>query len=238
MKYRGIIHFHSKYSYDSIISIKEITRFALKNNLNFICLTDHETIKGSKKLQQYIKSKKLAIQVIIGAEYKTSLGDIIALNIKKDIKSMQFDEFIKEARQQDGVLLFPHPYKGHKNIEYIAQKIDMIEIFNSRLDKKNNDKSYKLAKKYNKNTYCSSDAHTYMSLKNCILEFDSVESNFIEALLDSNIKCLSCKNSFYYEVIYSQVIKAIKNKSYKLIVNQIKQFIKLMLKFKLFQRIF
>jgi len=237
MKFRGLIHFHSCYSYDSVLSIKKIINFALNNNLNFLCLTDHETIEGAQELKKYVEKYNLPIKIIIGAEYKTSLGDVIALNIKSNIKSMEFDEFVKEVKGQGGILLFPHPYKGHKEIEKIAQHVDRIEIFNSRVDKKNNKKAFKLAKKYNKNTYCASDAHTFLSLKNCILEFESEKTSFIKALSNAHITCLNCKNSFYFEIIYSQLIKSIKYRSFLLFFSQVKQFIKLCLTFRLFRRI-
>ena len=49
--YRGLIHFHSCYSYDSILSIKNIVSFAIENDLNFLILTDHDNINGSKVLK-------------------------------------------------------------------------------------------------------------------------------------------------------------------------------------------
>ena len=145
-KYRGIIHFHSKYSYDSLLGIEEIVEFAKQNNLNFLCLTDHNTIEGAIELYNYVQKKKLDIEVIIGAEYKTSLGDIIALCIKEEITEMEFDAFVAEVRRQNGVLLLPHPYKGHRNIEYIASKVDLIEVFNSRVKDEDNHRALLLAR--------------------------------------------------------------------------------------------
>ena len=131
MKYRGLIHFHSRYSFDSILSIKSIVNFALSENLNFLVLTDHDTIEGSVKLKEYIENKGYDIEVLIAAEYCTEYGDVIALDIKYEIKDMNFNNFISLVKEQEGYILFPHPYVGHKNLEEIANQADLIETFNS-----------------------------------------------------------------------------------------------------------
>src|SRR5436309_1302263 len=44
---RGVIHCHSRFSYDSLIPINAYLRFAERHSLDFIVLTDHDTIAGS-----------------------------------------------------------------------------------------------------------------------------------------------------------------------------------------------
>ena len=166
--YRGLIHFHSCYSYDSISSIKSIVEFALKNGINFLILTDHDTIDGSRELKAYVDRNDIDLEVIIAAEYKTEFGDVIAAGIQTEIISMEFENFINEVRAQGGIILFPHPYVGHKSIEKIAAASDMIEVFNSRVPDELNQKSLELAIKYNKPIYYSPDAHAVCELKNSI----------------------------------------------------------------------
>jgi predicted metal-dependent phosphoesterase TrpH len=209
--YRGLIHFHSEYSYDSILSIKSIVNFALKENLNFLVLTDHDSIKGAIELSKYINKHNYNIEVIISAEYNTEYGDIIALNINKEIENMNFNSFINEVKKQNGLLFFPHPYKGHANIEHIAEKVDFIEIFNSRTDNMSNEKALNLASKYNKLIYYATDAHNYSSLKNCILEFKK-DGTLIESLKNNTIMKCNQRKSYYIEVLYSQFIKSFKKK--------------------------
>ena len=43
-----------KYEFQIITSIESIVNFALKKKLNFLILTDHDTIKGSQNLKQYV----------------------------------------------------------------------------------------------------------------------------------------------------------------------------------------
>jgi len=234
--YRGLIHFHSKYSYDSNLSIERIVNFALKNKLNFLVLTDHDTIKGSIELKKYIEINNYDIEVIISSEYYTQYGDIIACGIETEIEDMQFDNFIKEVKNQNGILLFPHPYKGHSNIEYIAKNVDLIEVFNARTDDISNEKALFLADKYKKNKYYATDSHNYMSLKNCIIEFDK-RNNFLEALKYNKIIVHKKLKSYHLEVFYSQYIKLLKVKKLRLFLSLIKFILLKSIKFTIFKRI-
>jgi predicted metal-dependent phosphoesterase TrpH len=234
--YRGLIHFHSKYSYDSILSIKSIVNFALKENLNFLVLTDHDAISGSIALKEYINKNNYNIEVLISAEYNTEYGDIIALNINSEIKNMEFDLFVNEVKEQNGLLLLPHPYKGHKHIDYISTRVDLIEVFNARTDDISNEKAYRLAETNNIRKYYSTDAHNYASLKNSIIEFKN-KGSLVESLTQSEIKQVSSIKSYYIETIYSQFIKAIKLKNLFLLKSLMINLIISTIKFKILRKV-
>ncbi len=236
MKYRGLIHFHSQYSYDSILSIKDIVKFAVNNDINFLILTDHDTTEGSIALKNYIDKNNLGIEVLIAAEYYTEYGDIIALDIQDETRDLQFDNFIKEVKKQGGLLLLPHPYKGHKNIDYIARNVDMIEVFNSRTDDAKNKKAQELAAKYKKNAYMASDAHNYRSLKKCIIELEK-KGNLKESLLQSPILPVSMRKTYLVEIILSQFIKSYKTKDIKLCFRQLKSIIKSIINLQFFKQV-
>ena len=75
--YKGIIHCHSLYSYDSMQKLKKFMNF-VKRKARFIILTDHDTIKGSVELKKYAVSKNdHDLAVPVAAEYKTEFGDLI-----------------------------------------------------------------------------------------------------------------------------------------------------------------
>jgi predicted metal-dependent phosphoesterase TrpH len=234
--YNGLIHFHSNNSYDSILKIKSIVNFALKNKLNFLALTDHDTISGSEKLKDYIDKNNINIEIIIGAEYLTEYGDIVVLNIDTEIQNRTFTEFINEVKLKKGVLFLPHPYVGHKNIELLAQSVDFIEVFNSRVTEENNDRAFQLAKKYSKPFYYASDAHTKKDLKNAIMKFEK-RGDLVASLNRANITYKKLFKTTNFEVIFSQFVKAIKNKNIILFINLCKSFIVLLLKGKLFKPI-
>jgi predicted metal-dependent phosphoesterase TrpH len=218
--YRGLIHFHSCFSHDSISSIESIVRFSIKNRINFLILTDHEDIQGSIALKNYISQKKINIEVVYAAEYKTDLGDVIAIGLKAQVINMNFDLFVDEVKKQSGLILFPHPYVGHKNIEKITEASDMIEIFNSRVSDELNNKALDLAKRFNKPIYYSSDAHSISELENSIVEFEA-HGSLLDSLLHSSITRVTCVKTKKYKIVFSQLIKALKKKDISLFVGNV-----------------
>jgi hypothetical protein len=232
---RGLIHFHSEFSFDSNIKIDEIKKWAKKNKLDFLCLTDHNTMRGVEKLRE--ECKETDIEVITGAEYNTEYGDIIGLFLKEEIKNYRnFDKLIENIRKQDGLVLFPHPYKNHSNIKYIAEKVDLIEVFNSRTSNELNELARELSIEFNKNHYFSSDAHLYSELNNAIIEVE-FKNNFKTSFKNSTFKPIKLTKSKEIYIILSQIIKAIKLKNLKLLINIIKKIIYLLIKIKIFSKI-
>ena len=234
MIYRGVIHFHSEFSMDSVSSIKNIVDEAISEGLNFLILTDHNTIKGSLKLKKYLEQNSIRIKTVIAAEYKTSLGDIIALNIQKEIENMEFEYFIKEVKNQGGILLFPHPYKDHKDVHIIANKVDMIEVFNSRVDRDKNNKAEQLALKFKLNSYASPDAHCINEIKNCIIEFEGNE-DLIDSMINNKISISKKRYTKIFYIYRSQIIKGFKTKNFLLITKQLIKLVILIVSFKFYK---
>jgi len=221
---RGIIHFHSTYSDDSNTSIEKIIEIAKIENLEFLFLTDHNSIDGSIALREKIKSENLSIFVPIAAEYKTEVGDLIALFIDAEISDMSFSEFIKNVRKQGGLILLPHPFIGHplEKLEEIASNCDLIEIYNQRCTKNHDSRCMNLALKTSIPFYFGNDAHLSSEIPNVIMEIDSDPNteDVKMALLQGRIRPLTTRKSKKTNMIFSSMIRSIKNRNIKsLIVN-------------------
>jgi predicted metal-dependent phosphoesterase TrpH len=210
MAYKGIIHFHSEISYDSQTSIKKIVKFAVENELNFLVLTDHDTVEGSVKLREEVKKQNLNIEVPIAAEYLTEFGDVIACFIKEEINFSSFDDLVKKVKAQDGLILFPHPYAGHKNIEYIAENADLVEVFNARQSTLKDQKAMSLAGKFNKVNYLSPDAHLVSELKNAIVSYEGSRS-LKDSLIFEKYSYSSCVKTTPFKIFITQVFKTFEN---------------------------
>jgi predicted metal-dependent phosphoesterase TrpH len=205
---KGVYHVHSVKSFDGLNSFSALTDFVKKYQLDFIILTDHDTIEGSLQLSRLLAESGVNIEVPVAAEYKTNKGDVIATYISREISSLTWSEFVKEVRRQDGLLILPHPYDGHQDVELLASEVDAIEVFNSRSSIKNNYKSYLLAKKYNKPMLWASDSHIPCTLRNVVIGYDDIFS-FRNALLNNSFFPVICKSSTYLDVFLSQMKKAI-----------------------------
>jgi len=159
------LHIHSKYSHDSLALPEKIVRRAEKTGLTCIAVTDHGTIRGSVEARKF--GKRYGIEVITGAEIMTDCGDIIGLGLNSEINSVQFQEVIREIRDQGGLVVLPHPYRGHADPEKTAGCVDFIEIWNSRSSPEENRKAALLAGTVQKEILYGSDAH-------CVSEIGSV----------------------------------------------------------------
>lgn len=151
-------HIHSIYSHDSFLKPETIIKKVKNRCLTGIAITDHNTIKGA------LKVKKLAdddFTVIVGSEIKTNKGDVIGLFLSENIKAREFVEVTDEIRDQDGIVILPHPFKNKFLYpKELLTKIDLIEGLNARISKELNYKAQLLSKKYEIPFIAGSDAHT------------------------------------------------------------------------------
>jgi len=70
MKYD--LHVHSFYSKKcGHMNTKDIVKTAIKNGLDGVAITDHDTIKGGLKAKEY---EQKDFQVIVGSEIMTNIG--------------------------------------------------------------------------------------------------------------------------------------------------------------------
>ena len=220
---KAVIHSHTNFSYDSSINIDSILDFCVEYDVGLLILTDHDTVKGSIDAANKISEKDLSIICPPAAEYKTEFGDVILVGLPYDLISHSFEDLVKISSEKNCKLLFPHPFHDHTNIDFIASKVDFIEVFNSRCSPIENNKALELAKLTKKSTYASPDAHLLSEYKNCIVEYD-VDDNSIwyEIMRHEWIYTTKVRTTFF-NIYISALTKSIKKRS---LVNFIKALIK------------
>lgn len=202
-------HVHSIYSFDSLMSLQEILRDAKNKELQGIAITDHNTIEGALKAQKLNRDPELT--VIIGAELKTEVGEIIGIFLKDRIFSKKIREVIDEIHSQGGLVILPHPYKYKSTIssdKSILENIDFIESFNSRCTGEQNRKAQQLARSLNKPGVAGSDAHFLQEIGTAKTE---VTEDFLHrATTQKSIISVKGRRSPFYFQILSQLIKKFK----------------------------
>ena len=201
------LHIHSKYSYDSFLSPVRIIKVAKKKGLHGVAITDHNTIKGGIEALKINEDEDF--QVIVGAEIRTEYGDIIGLFLEDEITTNKFEEVIEEIKSQGGLSVLAHPYRQYKFPEEIIDKVDLVEVFNARSRKADNERAYELAKKFKKPQTAGSDAHLVFEIGRGIT---IVNSEVREELREGNTTIEGEVSSYYLVHGLSFAVEKIKGK--------------------------
>lgn len=183
------LHVHTYVSYDSISSPKSIVKEAQKKGIDCLAITDHGEVKGYQEVKKFAKGKNILI--IKGIEVKSKSGDIIGLNIKDKIpEGLTAQETIKRIKKQGGFVVVPHPFFKHypfkKDLNLFLDQIDAIEILNSSISKKANERTSNFVKKNNLPFTVGSDAHSACFVGEAYLEIPG--SNLLVQEVLSSIK--------------------------------------------------
>ena len=202
-------HTHTYHSYDSLMDPVKILKIASERGLTGIVINDHNTIKGGLECLKI--NKNSALQVIVGAEVATDVGDVTGIFLKEEIQSRKFSDVVTEIRKQGGLTILNHPFVGHKLDEINFEGIDLIEGFNSRVDHQRNLLAVELANKYNKPVIAGSDAHLYAEIGRCRTVYES--NDFLKP-----VTCEYNRNPLH-AVVISQYIKSWKRKNFRLWLN-------------------
>lgn len=178
------LHVHSCYSRDAVNKPETLIRRAKAQGIG-IAITDHNTISAYPKLKKL--GKKNRVEIICGEEIKVYeegkfLGELSALFLQDKIRTNEFPEIIDEIKEQDALLIAPHPFdifrKRFRKLDEIAKKIDALEAFNSRCYLSGfNRKAEAYADAHKICKIAGSDAHFPQEIGKAITEFkcDSTE---------------------------------------------------------------
>lgn len=100
------LHIHTIYSYDGTASVPAVLQRTKQIGLHVIAITDHDELRGSLKALEIATS--YGIEVIPGVEVTTAEGDLLALNITRQIKKGQpLLRTVLEVGEAGGFVLLP-----------------------------------------------------------------------------------------------------------------------------------
>ena len=128
-EYSGSIHMHSKYS-DGSGTVEEIAKYATESDLDFIILTDHNTLKA--KVKGYEKWYKNLI-LIVGYEVNDlkNRNHYLVFGMDKVIGTyeklpdgdtgnrLSAAEYVKEVKEKGGIGFLAHPHEKRNKIPHL-----------------------------------------------------------------------------------------------------------------------
>ncbi|MEM2944659.1 MAG: PHP domain-containing protein [Methanomassiliicoccales archaeon] len=205
-----LFHVHTNRSVDSFMPMKYVMKYCKKKNIRLIAMCEHNYLMPSSERKAL--EKEYGVRIMPAIEYATNYGDIIAMGTEEFSKTRECTELIEFIKHQGGLIILPHPYRGHALNKIPMEKIDLIETFNGRCSNKENMAAINLASHLEKIGIAGCDAHFPWELGLAMNEIDVnfAEDDDIELLVESmgivhNKRGCPKVNSFL-----SQVVKTIK----------------------------
>jgi predicted metal-dependent phosphoesterase TrpH len=208
------LHTHSKYSFDGFLDPEKMVKMALERGLSGIAVTDHDTLKGGLKAKKYETED---FKVILGSEITTKRGEIIGLFLTEEIKSNDALDVVYEIKDQDGMVVIPHPFDEMRNSTFHptahdVKFIDHIEVFNSRcIFQKYNENAARFAKKHKLNAIAGSDAHFMNEIGNGGIIIDKYDIR--ESLLNGALTVFG-RRSWIINHGFTKVLKLWRKSNY------------------------
>lgn len=138
-------HVHTRFSRDSILSEEKLIRLALERGLTHLAVTNHNNVEGAMAVRDKVGELGLdeRLTVILGEEVSTSDGEVVGLFLQRTIpRGLTADATADAIHEQGGLVSIPHPFDPFRGshirrvpLERLAEagKIDMVEVFNSRV---------------------------------------------------------------------------------------------------------
>lgn len=142
---RGLLHFHSDFSYDGHNSIQEIAVWAKSEGIDFIVLTEHDNDYDTEKFDRYVKEcqkNSCEITIVPGIEYSFGSKRHVHINVfgvnefietNNDIEDIP--RFLKYVEDKGGLSILNHPKSITKEIEDTDfSALFGVELWNTKSD--------------------------------------------------------------------------------------------------------
>lgn len=159
------LHIHTHYSeyavwwVDAVGSPKQVIERAQDAGLDYIAITDHDTVAGAIEAQQIARDTK-GVEVIPGLEISSADGHILGLNVTERIPAgLVADETIKAVHKQGGLAVAAHPGRSNGVSPKPGMEFDAIEGWNARSSRRQNEAAVRLAGELGIPVIAGSDAH-------------------------------------------------------------------------------
>ncbi len=196
--YKLDLHTHSELSHDGAITLKHYRKILESGKLDFIAITDHNEINFALNAKKVLGEK-----IIVGEEISSGEGHIIGLFLKEKVqKGLSALETIDQIHSQNGLAYVVHPFDSRRsgitieNLNKIVDKVDILEIFNSRyVTHGGNESALKYAVDNNLTKGVGSDSHRVGELGRNYNIINDIPSR-------DNLKNLLSDATYYKNLIY------------------------------------
>lgn len=172
-------HCHTDASKDSLTHPEDLIRAARQKGIDWLIITDHNTIVGAQAAQSL--DPKL---VIIGEEIMTTRGEILASFVREEIPAgLSPQDTIRRLRDQGAFISVSHPFDRLRSGAWeeadlleILPLVDAIEVYNSRcMFPSFNREARRFAEKHHIPGTVGSDAHATFEVGRSLMQLEPFE---------------------------------------------------------------
>ena len=163
------LHCHTSASFDSLSRPRDVARAAAERGITHLAITDHDRLDGALDARDHAPA---GLTVIVGEEIKTTGGDLIGVFLDHVVPpGLSPVEAIAAVREQGGLVGIPHPFDRFRGslarsqqLDELASLVDWVEVHNSRIVLKGNERAAAFASVHGLPGVAVSDAHTIMEV--------------------------------------------------------------------------
>lgn len=134
MVIKADFHTHSVASPDGALDVGDYRRILKQGTLDYIAVTDHNTIAFAKALRA-----QLGHAIIVGEEITAKEGEIIGLYLSEVVPpGLSAADTVLAIHAQGGLVYIPHPFETVRKglpsqvLTSIASRVDVMEVHNGR----------------------------------------------------------------------------------------------------------
>ncbi len=108
---RADLHLHTDFS-DGLHTPRQVVQSASRAGLQIIAVTDHDTMEGAFRAQEYARKRPdLGVEVVLGEEVSSVNGHIIGIFLEKFIPArLTAKRTVELIHQQGGIAILAHPF--------------------------------------------------------------------------------------------------------------------------------
>ena len=172
MSWSFVVHVHTHHSFDSLSRPVALVRRALALGVHVLAVTDHDTWQGAVDVREVVVRIRAPLRVVIASEVATDQGDVIGLFLREDLRERVAPAFCDRVHEQGGLVLLPHPYKWHRLDAALLSRVDLVEVFNARTPRAENERAAALANERGLPALVGPDAHRVGELSLARNEFE------------------------------------------------------------------
>jgi len=140
-EYKGVIHVHTKFS-DGSATIEKVINKARKTNLDYVIVTDHDTLDAMKYgFEGWYED----VLLLVGEEISPRTNHYLALGIQREIKGKYWrgsiQTLIDLVKEEGGIGIIAHPYgkdpikpRDHVWVNWKYDGFDGLEVWSYMMD--------------------------------------------------------------------------------------------------------